>query len=104
MQKRRTQLNIKMINEYMRKKEDGLNLGEKIQEHLTAIKETEELAKLIDDAFFAMESDRGVEFQVRRTNLMRDKRTLHIVDEIEEREKMQRAIEEADAKKDMTYE
>ena len=92
-----------MINEYMRKKHEGLNLGEKILEHLTAIKD-KDLVHLIDGAFFAPESDRGVEFQVRRTNLFRDKRVLHIVDEIEEREKMQRAIDEAEAKKDMSYE
>jgi hypothetical protein len=92
-----------MINEYMRKKSEGLNLGEKIMEHLNAIKD-KDLVHLIDNAFFSAESDRGVEFQVRRTNLFRDKRVLHIVDEIEEREKMQRAIEEAEAKKDMTYE
>ncbi len=35
---------------------------------------------------------------------MRDKRTLHIVDELEEREKMQKALEEAEAKKDLSYE
>lgn len=61
MQKRRTQLNIKMINEYMRKKNEGLNLGEKIMEHLSSIKD-KELVHLIDNAFFAKESDRGVEF------------------------------------------
>ena len=61
MQKRRTQMNIKMINEYMRKKHEGLNLGEKIEEHLNAIKD-KELVNLIDDAFFSVESDRGVEF------------------------------------------
>lgn len=102
-QKRRTQLNIKMINEYMRKKQEGLNLGEKIQEHLIAIKD-KELINLLDNAFFQVEADRGMEFQVRRTNLLRDKRTLNIIDEIEEREKMLKAIEEAEAKRDMTYE
>jgi len=29
-----------MINEYMRKKKEGLTLGEKIEEHLKTIKET----------------------------------------------------------------
>jgi hypothetical protein len=32
------------------------------------------------------------------------KRTLDIIDEIEQREKLQRAFEEAEAKRDMTYE
>ena len=54
-------MNIKMINEYMRKKNEGLNLGEKIMDHLSSIKD-KELVHLIDNAFFAKESDRGVEF------------------------------------------
>jgi hypothetical protein len=33
-QKRRTLQNINMINEYMRKKKDGMTLGEKIHSHL----------------------------------------------------------------------
>jgi len=33
-QKRRTMQNIKMINEKMRKKEEGLNMNEKIEEQL----------------------------------------------------------------------
>jgi hypothetical protein len=32
------------------------------------------------------------------------KRSLNIIDEIEEREKIQKAFEEAEAKRDMTYE
>ena len=40
---------------------------------------------------------------MRRTNLMREKRTLNIIDEFEERLKMQKAFEEAEAKRDMTY-
>jgi len=33
-QKRRTMQNIKMINDKMRKKEEGLNMNEKIEEQL----------------------------------------------------------------------
>lgn len=80
-----------------------MNLGEKIEEHLEAIKD-KDLINLIDDAFFKEELDRGVSFQVRRTNLLKDRRTLNVIDEIEEKEKMQRAFEEAEAKRDMTYE
>jgi hypothetical protein len=43
-------------------------------------------------------------FQVRRSNFLTGKRSLNIIDEIEEREKIQRAFEEAEAKRDMTYE
>lgn len=101
--KRRTQQNIKMITEYMRKKKDGMNLGEKIMDHLHHIKD-KDLIQLIDDAFFEPETDRGVEFHVRRANFLREKRTLNIIDEIEEREKIQKVKEEEEAKKDMTYE
>ena len=40
---------------------------------------------------------------MRRTDLLRGKRTLNIIDEMEEKEKMQQAFEEAEAKRDMTY-
>jgi hypothetical protein len=59
---------------------------------------------LIDDCFFKEELDRGMIFQVRRSNFLTGKRSLNIIDEIEEREKIQRAFEEAEAKRDMTYE
>jgi hypothetical protein len=64
-----------------------LTLGEKIQQHLVDIK-NQGLVQLIDDAFFSSEIDKGCQFFVRRTNLMREMRTLHIIDEIEERIKM----------------
>lgn len=64
----------------------------------------EDLVKLLDEAFFTPEEDRGLSFQIRRTNLFREKRTLNIIDELEEREKMQKALEEAEAKKIMSYE
>lgn len=60
-QKRRTQQNIKMITEYMRKKKEGLNLGEKIHKHLHEIKD-KDLIQLIDDAFFQQEQNLGVNF------------------------------------------
>lgn len=37
-QKRRTMENIKMINDYMRKKQEGLNMNEQIEQHLHDIK------------------------------------------------------------------
>ena len=93
-----------MMNEYMRKKTEGLNLGERIEKHLEDVKDKDGFITLIDDAFFHHEVDRGMQFHVRRTNLMRDKRTLTIVDEIEEKEKMLKAFEDSEAKRDMTYE
>ena len=71
--------------------------------HLESIKKNE-LISLIDDCFFKEELDRGMIFQVRRSNFLKGKRSLNIIDEIEEREKIQRAFEEAEAKRDMTYE
>jgi hypothetical protein len=59
---------------------------------------------LIDDCFYKEELDRGMIFQVRRSNFLFGKRSLNIIDEIEEREKIQKAFEEAEAKRDMTYE
>ena len=88
-------VSIHSHNAFYQKKE-GLNLGEKILEHLSAIKD-KDLINLIDNAFFKEETDRGVEFQVRRTNLLRDKRTMNIIDEIEEKEKMARVVEEQEA-------
>jgi len=79
-----------------------LNLGERIVAHQHEIK-GKDLITLIDDAFFGPEQDRGVTFHVRRTNLFREKRTKHILDELEEREKMQHAKEEAEAKRIMTF-
>ena len=81
---------------------EGLNLGEKIHDHLQQIK-GKDLITLIDDSFFGDEQDKGVTFHVRRTNLFREKRTKNIIDELEEREKMQHALEEAEAKKIMSY-
>ena len=43
-------------------------------------------------------------FQVRRSNFLTGKRTMNIIDEIEEKLKVQQAIQEAEAKRDMTYE
>lgn len=78
-------------------------MKELIQSHLEDIKD-KELISLIDEAFFNEEIDKGMVFKVRRSNFLRGKRTLNIVDEIEEKMKIQKAFEEAEAKRDMTYE
>eukprot|EP00347_Sterkiella_histriomuscorum_P001454 403371978 len=94
--------NIVMINEYMRKKKDGLTLGEKIHQHLDQIKKLD-LVDLLE-AFFTEEKDRGTQFYVRRADFMQDKRYKLVIDEIEERLKAQKIFEEEEAKRDMTYE
>jgi hypothetical protein len=57
-------------DERMRKKKDGDTLGEKIEKQLGKISK-KKVAELIDDAFFSVEIEKGIEFQVRRTNFMR---------------------------------
>ena len=83
--------NIKMINDYMRKKEEGLNMSEMIHAHLEDIKgkEGNAMVELIDDAFFKEETVKGLTFHVRRSNFLRGLRTLNIVDEVEEKLKVQ---------------
>jgi hypothetical protein len=62
-----------------------------------------ELVSLMSDAFFTEEMAAGCTFYVRRTDVMREARTMHILDEIEEKLKSDKAFEEVEAKRDMTY-
>lgn len=80
--KRRTQQNMKEINEEMRKKKEGLTLGEKIEKYLNKAKK-KGIIKLLDEDFFQEEVHTGISFYVRRTNLMTPDRTLNIIDEAE---------------------
>jgi len=50
-QKKRTQENMNQINEEMRRKNEGLNLTEKIAHHAEKVK-LRKAVELIDDAFF----------------------------------------------------
>jgi hypothetical protein len=86
----------------MRKKKDGLTLGEKIDQHLREIKS----AGLVDlmDAFFNVETDRGTHFQVRRLDLMQDKRQHDVIDEVERAIIFQKEKDEKEAARDMDYE
>jgi hypothetical protein len=55
--------NIKLINDYMRKKEEGLNMSEMIHAHLEDIKDKDTgMVELIDDAFFQEETVKGLRF------------------------------------------
>ena len=62
-------------------------MQEQIMAHLEAIKE-HGLVSLIDDCFYKEGLDRGMIFQVRRSNFLVEKRSLNIIDELEEREKI----------------
>jgi len=55
------------------------------------------------EAFFVKEEERGCIFWVRRQDFTQDKRTLNIIDEVEERLRLEKEYEEAEAAKDMTY-
>ena len=98
--------NIKMINDYMRKKEEGLNMSEMIHAHLESIKDKESAGnvKLIDDAFFQEETVKGLTFHVRRSNFMRMFYLNNIYELDDEKRKAQEAIDQQEAKKDMSYE
>ncbi len=94
---------MKMINEEMRKKKEGLTLREKIEKHLGKVRKRG-LVSLIEDAFYEPKIERGCQFYVLKTHLMTHGRSLNIIDEVEERLKEQEAFETAEAARDMTKE
>ena len=82
-QENRSKENIKQIEELMRKRKQGLTLGEKITRHLERVTR-KSIVTHIGDSFYERAEENGTEFFLRRTNLQRDGgRTLNIVDEIE---------------------
>ena len=92
-----------MINEEMRKKKDGLTLGEQITKSLEKAK-SKQAVSLIDDSFFKEEVEGATTFYVRRTNLLReDGRFLNIVDEQQVELKRQAEEEAKQAKRDQTF-
>lgn len=103
-QKKRTQENMTMINEEMRRKNEGLTLSEKITQHAEKIKQ-KKTVQLIDDAFFSEEVDQGAKFFVRRTNLLREgNRYRNVEDEVQKAQKLQAELEAIEAKRDQTFE
>lgn len=104
IQKKRTQDNIAIINEEMRKKKDGMNLGEKIEHALGKLK-TKKCVSLIDDSFLGPEISGCNEYFTRRSNFLReDGRKLDIVDEILIARQIQAQIDKAEAERDRTFE
>ena len=63
--KKRTNENMTMINEEMRKKVEGSTLGEKIYKQLDKVK-AKKVARHIDAAFFEEEVENQSKFYVRR--------------------------------------
>jgi hypothetical protein len=109
-QKKRTHENMTLINEEMRKKQEGHTLGEKIAKSLEKIKSKEDAHKNsvvshIDDAFFLEEIEQDSRFYIRRTNLFRaGGRTRNVSDELAIAQKVQAELEAMEAKRDQTYE
>lgn len=104
-QKKRTQDNMTLINEEMRRKKDGLTLAEKITKHNDKIKHKQAAVELIDDSFFAEEIENGTKFYVRRTNLLRaGNRTRNIEDKVLAEQKKLAAGEAILAARDQTFE
>jgi hypothetical protein len=102
-QKKRTHENMALINDEMRKKQEGLTLAEKIAKALEKIK-LKNVVSHIQDAFFEKENEQDSLFYTRRTNLFREERTMHIEDEAAIAKKLQREQELAEASRDPTYE
>lgn len=103
-QKKRTHENMTMINEEMRKKQEGHTLGEKIAKNLEKIK-SKNVVSHIDDAFFLQEIEQDCRFYIRRTNMFRaGGRTRNIEDEVAIAQKLQAELEAIEAKRDQTYE
>ena len=76
----------------MRRRKQGMTLGEKITSHLEKVVKRDVISQ-IGDSFFERHEEQGSIFMLRRTNLQRDGgRTLNIADEIEieEREARER--------------
>jgi hypothetical protein len=104
IQKKRTQENITTINDEMRKKKDGLTLGEKIELALEDLK-TKSCVSLIDDSFLVPENSCGNEYFTRRSNFLRDDgRKLDIVDEVLVAQRLQAELDKAEAERDRTFE
>mmetsp|Transcript_1986 Transcript_1986/g.3492 ORF Transcript_1986/g.3492 Transcript_1986/m.3492 type:complete len:288 (+) Transcript_1986:10-873(+) len=72
-QKNRTKLNIDENEERMRKKKEGDSMGDKILKVLEKSKK-KKVSNLIVDSFYEEVFEKGVPFQVRRTDLLRDMR------------------------------
>ena len=74
---------LKQIEEMMRKRREGLSLGEKIAIHEQKI-DTRDCLSVICDSHFQTIVESGAVYQLRRTNLQReDGRTLNISEEVE---------------------
>lgn len=104
-QKKRTAENVEMIADQMRKKKDGLTLGEQIDHQLEKVKGKKDAISLIGDEFYSKVSEGGLTWYVRRADFIQyNGRSKHIEDEelkatIENQKHM-----DAEAARDCNYE
>lgn len=94
---------MSLINDEMRKKQEGLTLGEKIAKSLEKIK-PKNVIKHISDSFFTPVIENDCHFWVRRTNLFTEDRCRNIDDEVAIQKQVQAELEAIEAARDMTYE
>ena len=88
----------------MRKKKEGLTLGEKIEIALEQAR-SKQCSKLIDDAFLAPVIVDGSQYYSRYTNLLRENgRKRDIVDEVLVAQQQQAELEKVEALRDRTFE
>ena len=115
-QKNRAKINIDENDERMRKKKEGDALGVKIINVLERLKK-KDVAQLIGDSFYTQETEDGIPFYARRTNLLRDmkvskgdatvinsNKTVNIPDEMLCRQVELKATAQEESKRDRTYE
>lgn len=123
-QKRRTALNIKENEERITKMKDGESMAERIEIYMDKVKK-KKVAQLIDDCYYEEHIEKGVPFQVRRSNFLRDmpvskkpekheeekeeynlnlNKTLNVPDEVLKREVAMEQAALAEAQRDKTFE
>lgn len=94
---------MSLINDEMRKKQEGLTLGEKIVKSLEKIK-SKNVVKHISDSFFVPIVEEDCKFWVRRTDMFTEDRCRNIEDEAAIHKQLQAELEAIEAVRDMTYE
>jgi len=108
--KDRQKMNVMENDERMRKMKEGDTLGQRIEATLGKISK-KKVTDLVEDAFYGVETEQGVPFQVKRTNFYRQEtnlklnygRTYDIVDEELIRNQQMEKEQAEEAKKDMTW-
>jgi hypothetical protein len=103
-QKKRTAENMHEIQEMMRKKKEGLTLGETIEKQIEKVK-GKEAVNHVGDTFFAKESEDGLIYYVRRSDMFSYVgRCLDVEDEEEKASARAQDAADAEAKRDARYE